>query len=102
MSVRELSINIELDAIKSAAISPNNKYVIIGDADYAIRIYDLESKQLIHSFENAHSDWVMGLCISSDSRVVVSCSPDKALVKWDLFALKRLQILPDAHRGKPL
>ena len=81
-------------------MTPNNKYIIIGVADYSIRIYDLETKLLVHTFENAHNDWVMGLCVSSDSRVVVSCSPDKSIIKWDLFTMKRLQILPEAHLGK--
>ena len=42
----------------SVAISNNNKYIVSGSQDKSIKIWDLEDKKELHSFNNAHSGCV--------------------------------------------
>ena len=88
--------------MKSVAISPNSKYLVTGAADCSIRIFDLETKKPVHIFENAHKDWVMGLCISSDSKTLVSSSPDQAIIVWDLVNFKRKIVNEQPNTGDSL
>lgn len=96
----ENKLIITTDSVGSMLISPNNKYIITGAGDFGIRIFDLETRQLLHTFENAHQDWVMGLCISSDSKYLASTSPDKRVIKWDLENMKQMNLIADAHEGE--
>lgn len=88
------------DAVKSMVITPDNKYIITGAADFNIRVFNMETKKLVHTFEGAHKDWVMGLSVSSDSRFLVSSSADNSLIKWDLEKMERSLTLEQAHQGK--
>ena len=81
-------------------ITPDNKYIITGAADFNIRVFNMETKKLVHTFEGAHKDWVMGLSVSSDSRFLVSSSADNSLIKWDLEKMERSLTLEQAHQGK--
>ena len=36
-------------------VTPDNRYVITGSDDKSIKILDLETKQQVHHFENAHT-----------------------------------------------
>lgn len=46
-------------------VTNDNKYFIAGFSDKSIRVFDLETKQLVHHFENAHESkfFFVGLII---------------------------------------
>jgi len=52
--IRNLFIYSSLDVISSVAISNDDKYIISGSWDHTIKIFDLETKQEVHHFKNAH------------------------------------------------
>ncbi len=41
--------------INSIALTPDDKYLITGSDDQSIAIFDLETKQEVHRFEDAHN-----------------------------------------------
>jgi len=43
-----------LDLITSVTVTYDNRYVISGSWDESIKVFDLQTKQLVHHFENAH------------------------------------------------
>ncbi len=43
-----------LDRIFSLALTPDNKFLLCGCFDKSIRIYDLQSKKLVHKYEQIH------------------------------------------------
>lgn len=51
-------------------------------------------------FENAHNDWVMGLCATSNSEILVSSSPDKSIAKWSLKDMKKITSVQGADTSK--
>ncbi len=44
-----------IDEVITVAISPNNKYIVTGSFDNAIKVFDYESKQEIYQFDDAHT-----------------------------------------------
>jgi len=43
-----------LDGVTSVAVTSDNRYVISGSWDKSIKVFDLQTKQQVHHFENAH------------------------------------------------
>jgi len=43
-----------VDDIYAITVTPNNKYIVSGSRDFSIKIFDLETKQLVHTFVHAH------------------------------------------------
>ena len=43
-----------LDWVSSVAVSPDGRYIISGSYDNSIKVFDLQSKQEIHHFQQAH------------------------------------------------
>ena len=66
----------------SVAISPDNKKIVAG-SQYIIRIWDLESGNLINTL-TGHTDCVNSVAISPDNKKIVSGSDDKTICIWDL------------------
>ena len=46
--------SVLLDIITSVTVTSDNKYIISGSHDTFIKMFDLQTKQLVHHFENAH------------------------------------------------
>ena len=69
--------------VKSVAISSDNRYIASGSDDKTIKLWNIESGDLIKTFED-HKDWVNSVSISSDSRYIVSGSIDKTIKLWDI------------------
>ena len=75
---------------------------------------DLETKQLIYSFEAAHSgmasaphvelnsviDPIYAVAISSDNRTIVSGSTDKSIKMFDIKTKNQLYYFKDIHAGR--
>lgn len=80
-------------------MTPDNKFVVLGDANSNISVFNLETKSIIHTIEKAHKDWVTGLAVSSDGKTLISVSLDKSVSKWDLSTMERKQTLENAHTG---
>lgn len=50
--------NSHEDSVLSLAVTRDNKFIISGSADKAIKVWDLEDKLEIKCFKDAHEDWI--------------------------------------------
>ncbi len=44
----------DLDEIFAVAATPDSKYIVSGAYDQSIKVFDIQTKQEIHHFKNAH------------------------------------------------
>jgi len=67
------------------AISPDDRRVsyVYGNFDYKVRIWDVESRQMLFSPSVKHTGPVKSLCFSPDSKTLASGSDDTTIVIWD-------------------
>ena len=90
------------------AFSPDNKWLVIGSADYTASLWDLANLAKQDPAEqpnpepvfvfSGHTNWISALAISTDSRWLVTASGDSTARRWDLWDLKK----PPSATTKPL
>ena len=79
-------------------VTSDNRYIISGSFDKSIKVFDLQTKQLVRHFENAHKgmeiyidykfiflDWISSVTVTSDNRYIISGSWDKSIKMFDLY-----------------
>lgn len=69
--------------VTSVCISPDGRLVAAGSLDTVVRIWDVQSGQLIERLRG-HRDSVYSVAFTPDGRGLVSGSLDKTLKYWDL------------------
>ena len=79
-------VECQCDSIESIAVLPDNSTVVAAGYDGKIRFFDLENRVLTGQIE-AHGDWINGIEISRDGKVVVSASGDQSIKLWDSTTL---------------
>ncbi|RUT07541.1 hypothetical protein DSM106972_018010 [Dulcicalothrix desertica PCC 7102] len=62
-------------------ISPDGKSIASGGLDGEIRLWNLETGQLLHTI-GAHSKQVVSLAMSQDGKTLVSGSSDDTVKVW--------------------
>jgi WD40 repeat protein/serine/threonine protein kinase len=75
------------DTIGGVAISPDGQLALSGSFDTTLRLWNFQTKELIHVFsaENGgHTAGVTSVAFSPDSRRAVSGSYDVSMILWDL------------------
>ena len=102
-----------VEAVRSVAVSNDNKFIISGSEDESIKVFDLQTKQQLYHFANAHQstiililchscsfiEAVLSVAVSSDNRFIVSGSSDKSIKVFDLQIKQQLHHFADAHQG---
>ena len=71
-----------LGAVKAVGVTPDGRRAVSASEDVTLRIWDLESGQLLRTLEG-HLGGVE-VAVTPDGRRVVSGSKDKTLRVWDL------------------
>lgn len=71
--------------ITSLAISNDSRYLISGSADYSIRLFDLETEELVQTYLG-HTDDVEFATFTSDDKYIISTSNqhDGRVLVWDV------------------
>ncbi|NJK65980.1 MAG: serine/threonine protein kinase [Microcoleus sp. CSU_2_2] len=69
--------------VNSLAISPDGKILVSGSWDKTIKVWELETGELIGTL-TGHSDRVNSVAISWDGRMLVSGSSDETIKFWNL------------------
>ncbi|MBU0967647.1 MAG: hypothetical protein KKA54_14850 [Proteobacteria bacterium] len=69
----------------SVAFSPDGRFIISGSGDNAVKLWDVEARSLVHSFEG-HTASVTSVAFSPDGRFIASGSGDKTVKLWDVAA----------------
>ena len=80
----------------SVAISPDGRLVAAGSLDTIVRLWDVQTGQLIERLVG-HKDSVYSVAFTPDGKGLVSGSLDQTLKHWDLGPLLR-----NSQRGAPL
>ncbi|PSB43226.1 hypothetical protein C7B80_24915 [Cyanosarcina cf. burmensis CCALA 770] len=89
----EVEPNFDKDSVKSLighsewiraiAFSPDGKYLISGSNDRTVRLWDLQTGQLIRLLKG-HKERVKYLRVSEDGNLIISGSADSTLKIWEI------------------
>ena len=71
------------DWVRTAAISPDGKYVVSGSDDKTIKLWDVSSGRKVRTFQG-HGSRISAVAFSPDGKHVVSGSDDNILKLWDV------------------
>ena len=71
------------DWIRAIAFSPDGKYLVSGSNDRTVRLWDLQTGQLIRLFKG-HKQRVKCIQISEDGKLIISGSADSTVKIWEL------------------
>lgn len=88
MQVSNFSIE---DGVTTVAISPDNLYVAAGSLDKSVRVWDIQTGQLVVRLEgeHGHKDSVYSVAFAPSGNRLVSGSLDKTIKMWELSTNNR-------------
>ena len=69
--------------IDAVAFSPDGRLIASGSWDYTIKIWDVETRELIQTLSE-HSGWIKSIAITPDGKNLISGSADKTIRMWNL------------------
>lgn len=78
--------------VNTTLISPDGETLLSGSRDQTIKIWQLETGQLIDTLK-AHNNWVWSLALSQDGETLASGSGDKTIKIWQLRSRQLLHTL---------
>ncbi|MBQ6781423.1 MAG: caspase family protein [Treponema sp.] len=81
--------NNDIDSCYSLAWMPNEKYLVVGDMDGVITIWDWHARKTIQTL-HGHTGWVTSLALTSDGKTLYSGSRDGTVRTWNLGSGKLL------------
>lgn len=61
-----------------------NIFCILGSRDMCIKRWDLSKMELVQSINNAHKDWILGLCTINAGSVMISGCRGGILRAWSV------------------
>lgn len=103
-----LNLPLEVGNVDYLTFSPNGKRLasvqaekggILRSLDYAIRIWDMESRQQIGQPIKGHSERITSIAYSPDGKRLVSASNDKTVRIWDVETRECIKVL-EGHTKK--
>ena len=72
------TLEVHSDTVEAFALTCDSKYAVSGSDDNTLKVWDLESGDLIRTLEG-HSDTVEAVALTCDSKYAVSGSDDNTL-----------------------
>ena len=82
--IRELTGHKTRYSVNSVAVSPDGNFIVSGNNDSSVRVWDLETGKERLSPLLGHTKLVSSVAISSDGRFIASGSTDNSVRLWDL------------------
>jgi len=76
------TVGDELDAILSADLSSDQRFLAIGGTDKRVKVFDLETGNLRHNIKQ-HTDWVTAVAFSPDGVLLATGDRNNGLVVWE-------------------
>jgi len=83
---------------KNGVIRLERKFIVSGSADKSIKVLNLETKQLVHHFPNAHEGQVNSVAVSPDGKYIVSACKDHSIKIFDLETMQEVHHFNHAHQ----
>ena len=83
--------------VNSVAISPDNQFLASGSDDKTIRLWNIETGQVIASLLG-HTNFVQSVAFSPDGTILASASDDKTIKLWDLQTYQEIGTLSEHSR----
>ncbi|MEJ8755545.1 WD40 repeat domain-containing protein [Pontibacter sp. H259] len=80
----------------AVAYTPDNKLVALGGKDKTVQVWQVDSGELLHTFEG-HQKEVTDVTFSLDGSLLISASADKTIKVWDLQEKKLFKTL-EGHK----
>lgn len=81
-----------VDRVTSLDFSPDGKLLVTGSGDPSrsgeLKIWNVETGELVREFVDAHSDTVLGVRFSPDGNLIASCGADKFVKVFDVASGK--------------
>jgi serine/threonine protein kinase len=68
--------------VMSVAFAPHGRWLFSGSSDKTLRLWDVQTRQTIHSFERTHA--VRSVALSPDGRYAASSGDDRTVRLWSL------------------
>ncbi|MDF5715255.1 MAG: NB-ARC domain-containing protein [Rhizonema sp. NSF051] len=84
--------------ILSVAFSPDGKFLVTGDMNGEIRLYQVADWKQLFTYKG-HADWVTSIAFSPDSRILASGSDDQTIKLWNVTTGECLRILCGHEKG---
>ncbi|PYI03550.1 WD40 repeat-like protein [Aspergillus sclerotiicarbonarius CBS 121057] len=84
----------------SITFSPNSKMLSLGCEDHSIRLWDVDSGDVLGSFRG-HQEGIYCIAISPDSTLMASASFDRSVRLWDIKSGDCLRTIGNVHDDTP-
>ncbi|KAK9446788.1 WD40-repeat-containing domain protein [Limtongia smithiae] len=78
--------------IRSVCFSPDGRFLATGAEDKLIRVWDIKSKTIRHTF-SGHDQDIYSLDFSRNGRHIASGSGDRTVRVWDIETMQKVQTL---------
>lgn len=79
--------------VTSVAFSPDGMRIVSGSHDYSLRIWDVQTGDLVGKPLAGHTDWVKSVACSPDDALIVSGSDDTTVRIWDAHTGSQVRVL---------
>lgn len=89
--------NGHADSVNTVAFSPNGKILASGGSDKVIKLWNIETGQLLKSLEG-HAESVLSVAFSPDGKMLASGGADKTVKLWNVATGREIK-LPEGHAG---
>ena len=96
--IRDRRLVGHTEYIHTAAFSPDGKTLATGSSDYTVRIWDMETANLLHVL-SGHTDTVNDVVYSPDGKNLVSGSLDGTVRVWDVPSGKQVALFEDHSKA---
>lgn len=80
------------DAVLGVAFSPDGKYLASCGADRLMRVFEVETGQLVNSFEG-HTHHVLGVSWRADGRLLATSGADNVIKVWDFATGEQIRTI---------
>src|SRR5690606_27615457 len=87
-------------AVSSVALSPDGKILATGSWDQVVKLWDVETQQVIRKIRGGHRDYINSVAFSPNGRQLATASDDKTVALWDVSAADTPPIRLVGHTGK--